>query len=483
MLGRIHLAVSRAAQWRTIVASLVLTDLALIGISFRVAYWIRFELQLSIFKLEIVPNLAYYQRFSLYVIPVWLLVFALFGLYSRDNLLGGTKEYDLLFRAITFMLFMITGAGFLEVFLLSRGWLMVAWLTTLVSVMVGRFTARRFIYALRERGFFLTPALIIGANDEGRLLGEQLSRWRRSGLYPVGFVDEDREPGTQVFEDLHVLGSLDSLGAIIRRFRVGELILATSALDREEMLRVFRSHGISKDVNLRMSSGLFEIITTGLQVRELAYVPLVRVDKVRLTGVDEIFKLLLDWGLTIPLLVLLSPFLLAIAIAVRLDSPGPVIHRRRVMGLNGSEFDALKFRTMYVDGDARLSARPDLQTELARNHKLKTDPRVTRVGRFLRRFSIDELPQLFNVLFRQMSLVGPRMISPPEMAEYDHWGINLLTVRPGITGLWQVSGRSNLTYEKRVRLDMYYIRNWTIWLDLYILMQTVPVVLRGTGAY
>jgi lipopolysaccharide/colanic/teichoic acid biosynthesis glycosyltransferase len=136
-----------------------------------------------------------------------------------------------------------------------------------------------------------------------------------------------------------------------------------------------------------------------------------------------------------------------------------------------------------MDGDQILAQRPELRAELALNHKLKSDPRVTRVGRFLRRTSLDELPQLFNVLRCEMSLVGPRMIAPDEMAKYEQWGINLLTVKPGITGLWQVSGRSNITYQQRVQMDMFYIRNWSIWLDLQLLWQTIPAVLKGTGAY
>lgn len=153
------------------------------------------------------------------------------------------------------------------------------------------------------------------------------------------------------------------------------------------------------------------------------------------------------------------------------------------MGVNGVQFDAYKFRTMSPNGDEILERHPELKFELEENHKLVQDPRVTRVGQFLRKTSLDELPQLFNVLKREMSLVGPRMISPLEMKKYDKWDMNLLTVRPGITGLWQVSGRSDVSYAERVRLDMYYIRNWSIWLDLELLLQTIPAVLRGRGAY
>jgi lipopolysaccharide/colanic/teichoic acid biosynthesis glycosyltransferase len=153
------------------------------------------------------------------------------------------------------------------------------------------------------------------------------------------------------------------------------------------------------------------------------------------------------------------------------------------MGIHGSQFDAFKFRTMHVNGDEILAGRPDLQAELLLTHKLKYDPRITRIGRLLRKYSLDELPQIFNVLKRDMSIVGPRIISPAEMDMYGDWGLNLLTVPPGITGLWQVSGRSDTSYAERVRLDMHYIRNWTIWFDLQILWRTVPAVLFGRGAY
>ncbi len=166
-----------------------------------------------------------------------------------------------------------------------------------------------------------------------------------------------------------------------------------------------------------------------------------------------------------------------------MSSPGPIIHKRLVMGLNGKQFYALKFRTMVSNGDEVLAQHPELKEELARNHKLKKDPRITKIGEFLRKYSLDELPQLFNVLTRDMSLVGPRMISPEEVSMYKQFDMNLLTVLPGITGVWQVSGRSDITYEERVRLDMYYIRNWSIWLDLQLLLQTFPAVLKGRGAY
>jgi lipopolysaccharide/colanic/teichoic acid biosynthesis glycosyltransferase len=232
-----------------------------------------------------------------------------------------------------------------------------------------------------------------------------------------------------------------------------------------------------------MSSGLYEILTTGLKVNEFAYVPLVCVNKVRLTGTDTIMKLAMDYLLALVGLVFLSPFLLIVGVLVKISSPGHIIHKRLVMGLNGKQFHAYKFRTMVSHGDEVLEMYPELKDELTRNHKIKYDPRITRIGTFLRKFSLDELPQLFNVLKREMSLVGPRMISPEEVSMYKQFDMILLTVLPGITGVWQVSGRSDISYEERVRLDMYYIRNWSIWLDLQLLFQTIPAVLRSRGAY
>jgi exopolysaccharide biosynthesis polyprenyl glycosylphosphotransferase len=307
--------------------------------------------------------------------------------------------------------------------------------------------------------------------------------WKRSGLLILGFVDGKAPTDKPLYHNLRSLGSIEQMDQIIQQYDVGEVILTTSALRREEMVSIFKKYGVSNNLTLRLSSGLFEIITTGLQVTELASVPLVRVNKARLTGLDRFLKFVLDYSITIPGLIIISPLILWIAIAIKLDSPGPVIYRRRVIGVNGELFDAYKFRTMKENGDEILSQHPELKLELEKNHKLIEDPRVTKLGIFLRRTSLDELPQLINVLKREMSLVGPRMITSAEISKYDQWDMNLLTVQPGITGLWQVSGRSDITYEDRVKLDMHYIRNWSIWLDIQLLFATVPAVLKGRGAY
>jgi exopolysaccharide biosynthesis polyprenyl glycosylphosphotransferase len=477
--------ISRVWQWRLFVICLILIDALAVGLAFKIAYIVRFDSYISIFQLDANPSPSFYQTLAFFLIPCWLVLFAFFGLYDRRNLLGGTIEYARILKAASTGLILVIFANFVwPEFILARGWLMVSWILSFGISTICRFSFRRVIYQFRTRGYFLSPAIIVGANNEGRSLAEQLTRWKTSGLQVIGFVDKKLPVETPVYDQMRVLGSVDQLTEIISQYGIEELILASSSITgRDRMMGIFQRYGIAGHVNVRMSSGLYEIITTGLSVKEFAYVPLVGINKVRLTGVDRFLKLILDYCVAVPVLVLSSPLLAIIALAIKLDSQGGVIYRRRVLGLHGRQFDAFKFRTMHANGDEILAAYPELESELAQNHKIKEDPRVTRLGKFLRKFSLDELPQFVNVLRREMSVVGPRMITPEEIEKYDKWHLNLLTVRPGITGYWQVNGRSDVSYEDRVRLDMHYIRNWSIWFDLQLLLQTIPAVLRRRGAY
>jgi len=471
-------------QWKLLPIILIVSDLFMIGAAFRIAYFIRFELQLPIFKLASVPSISFYLILVAILIPVWILILAIAGLYNRQNLLGGTQEYSLIFTCTTIGILMVIMAGFFGTyFVVARGWLLLTWILTFVLISSGRFVLRRVVYFLRRYGYFLSSAIIVGANEEGQMLAEQLLDQAHSGMHLLGFVDGISISDSTSELKLPVLSGLDCLDDVVQETHCEEIILVTSAISRDQMTSIFKRYGLSNGIIVRLSSGLYEMITTSVQVKEVASVPLVKINKVRLTGIDKLLKVVLDYGLTIPGVILLLPVFMLLAIAIRLDSPGPVIHRRKVMGVNGKTFEAYKFRSMYVNGDDILAGYPELRAELERTHKLKDDPRVTRLGKILRKFSLDELPQLFNVLKHDMSLVGPRMISPEEMANYQQWGTNLLTIRPGISGLWQVSGRSDISYEERVRLDMYYIRNWTVWLDINLLIRTLPAAIKGKGAY
>ena len=473
----------RRLEWRILILGLVLSDLIFYNFAFRLAYWVRYVSKWPITKFWVQPAIDY-SELSLLTIPAFFTIFAMVGLYNRRNLLGGIHEYSLVFTATTVAMFVNICVGFLfpDDLVLARGWVILTWFFSFVSISAGRFVIRRAVYRLRYEGLFQNKALIVGSNTEASLVANQLITAKSGGLKVIGFIGCDN-CYSDIEENISCLGDLDDLNDVIHKHRIAVIILISSALSRGQVLEIFRKYGTSKDIELRMSTGLYEIITTGLQIKEDGMVPLVSINNVRLTGSDQVIKYILDYCLAIPIAILIIPFFFLIAILIKLDSCGPVMHLRRVMGVNGKQFNAYKFRSMHIDGDRILADHPECMDEYQNSYKIKDDPRVTRLGKFLRKTSIDELPQIFNVLRNEMSVVGPRMICPDELEKYNQWDINLLTVKPGLTGLSQVRGRSNLSYEERVRFDMYYIRNWTIWMDIQIILQTVPVVIFRRGAY
>jgi exopolysaccharide biosynthesis polyprenyl glycosylphosphotransferase len=473
-------------EWRALIAILIVADLLSAFIAFRLAYWLRFRSGLPYFIEDGLSTAPFYDGIMLGVIPIWLVIFGVMGLYSRHNLLGGVREYSALFNATTLGMLLIITARFTfpESLILARGWAFVAWMLTFILAGFARFVVRRAAYGLRTHGFFRNNAVIVGYNEEGRLMAEQFHNNPSSSMNVVGYVPSVPDQCADcTIPALNNLGSLDNLDEIVRTHQVTRLVLANSALTREQVLMLYQQFGTSKTTDLLLSSGLYEMLTTGLYVQEDGSVPLVAMNKIRTIGFDRLMKDLMDYSLALVALVGLSLPLALVAVLVKLDSPGPIFYRRRVMGVNGKQFDAFKFRTMDPRSEQILRSDPELMREYLENFKIKDDPRITRIGKFLRKTSIDELPQLVNVLIGQMSLVGPRMITPEELDKYNQWGYNLLTVKPGITGFWQVRGRSDVAYDERVRMDMYYIRNWTIWLDLQILVQTIPAVIAKRGAY
>ncbi len=475
---------ARWAEQAFLLIGLAAIDLLMVLLGFLLAYTIRFNLEFSWFYQHAVSPIDFYQTFVFFMTPIWLLMFWVFGLYDFRNIFSGWREYVSVFNACTLgVMVIIVATFFFPDLIIARAWLILAWLLVTLNVGTGRFATRRVVQHLRHRGHLQTMVIIVGANEEGQAIARQLQSNPNAGVWVAGFVDDNFEMGYELLPNTPVLGSTDSLSTLVSYIGIHEIIVASTALPREKLLGFFQTFGTANDVNIRMSSGLYELMTTGVEVQEIGNIPLMKIKKVRPSGADTILKGLLDTLVSISILFISLPVMVAIGIAVKLDSPGPILHRRRVVGVGGKLFDAFKFRTMYVDADERLAQDPELRREFEENHKLKDDPRVTRIGRILRPLSLDELPQLFNVLLGQMSLVGPRMITAEEQARYGKFQMNLGTVKPGITGLWQVSGRSDLSYDERVMLDMHYIRNYSIWLDLHLLWQTIPAVFNKRGAY
>lgn len=467
-----------AAHWA--VLPLVVSDALCVAGSMVAAYWVRFKL-LNYYA----PfSSDFYTRLVLAATLAWPLIFALFRLYQPERLFGGMREYAGVFNACTTGVVALILYGFVDRGIedaISRGWLAMVWFFCFVSVVGVRFGYRRLMYAMRERGIFVRRALVVGVNEEGEAVAAQLCASPKAGMEIVGFISPAE--GQEMTASLPIVGSLQNLGELVEKLAIGELIVIPTALKREELLDIYRDWGTDNELHIRLSSGLYELFNTGIQVEESGFIPLLSLNQTRITDMDALLKTVTDYAMALLGMILLAPAFLVIAILIRLGSPGPIVYRRRVVGLHGQRFDAFKFRTMITDADAYLAAHPHLMEEWEKNGKIQDDPRITRVGQFLRRYSLDELPQMLNVLRGEMSLVGPRMITPGELRHFGRWQHNLLTVKPGMTGLWQISGRANLSYEERVQMDMRYIRNYTIWLDLQILLGTATAVLKGRGAY
>lgn len=324
--------------------------------------------------------------------------------------------------------------------------------------------------------------VIVGSGLVAERLWDRLGQHPEFGLEAIGVVDD--EVHSLNGHRLNKLGALSDLGAVLDAWDVDRVIVAFSRASHQELLncvRICRDHRVAIDVVPR----LFELLDGARALNQIGGLPLLSIGAPPLTRVSRRAKRGLDLVLSALLLLLLSPVLLAIAVAIKLDSPGPVLFRQRRAGRGATEFDLVKFRSMHENAEEikeQFIEENDLRDGVM--FKIKDDPRITRIGRILRRFSLDELPQLYNVFRGEMSLVGPRPLIPKEAAEAARtWHARRLDLRPGITGLWQVSGRSDLPFQEMVRFDYQYVAGWSLARDLEILLATVPVVLSGRGAY
>jgi exopolysaccharide biosynthesis polyprenyl glycosylphosphotransferase len=468
----------RVQRWFS-VGTLLLADMISICLGFGIAYLVRFQTKWGLFYEHEHSPVDLYVKLTLAILPLFLVVLACYHLYSERRIFDGATEYPRIISAVTMAVMIIILLSFLaeSTLVIARGWIVLAWIAAIVTVSFGRFVVRRMTHRLHSAGHLVQRVLIVGSGADVVDLAERIDDTRDSGLQIAGIVDCSVFEGDGVEADARV-----PVVALIAAHRADALLISAASVSQPVLSRIVRE--VSRlPTALHVVPGMHEILTTGVQAGEIRGLPIVTMNKVRITGLDLLLKRLLDYSVAAAVLLITSPLLITIALLIRLTSSGPVLYRRRVIGQQGRVFDAWKFRTMKVDGDEILRSRPALMEELQRSGKLTDDPRVTRIGSMLRRWSIDELPQLLNVLRGQMSLVGPRMITEPELTHFGRWRENVSTVKPGLTGLWQVSGRSDLGYEDRVRLDMHYIRSYSIWIDIEILLRTIPAVIHGRGAY
>jgi len=316
----------------------------------------------------------------------------------------------------------------------------------------------------------------------GQLLAFKISTDQTLGYQAVGFLDDDSAKQGKSYHQIPVLGTIAVVTEIIQQRKIEEVIIASAKFPDQKVLEVI-TECEKFGVEFKIVPGILELIASRVDIDELAGVPLLTVSEIRLQGLNAVVKRLADIVLSSLGILLLLPIYILFALLVKVTSAGPILFAQERVGLDGKTFNMFKFRSMVKDAEEHLAELESRSETAGHLFKIKEDPRITPLGKFMRRFSIDELPQLFNVFFGQMSLVGPRPPLPREVEKYTSWHMKRLRVRPGITGPWQVSGRSLLPFDDMVRLDIYYIENWSLWLDFKILLRTIPVVLFGLGAY
>lgn len=427
-----------------------------------------------------------YTGISLALSIVWVLLLTASGSRDRRVIGTGTTEYRLVVNSSLMLFGLFAIVAYLFKAELARGYLVTALPIGILGLIVTRWLWRQYLQSKRFDGAMSSRVLLLGSIDSvSHIAGELIAR-PEAGYRVVGAcVSPASElrivPGT----DIVIFGTLDDTTSSIEASGADTVVVAgANELQPEAMRQLSWSLEPGRQ-HLVVAPGLTDIAGPRIHTRPVAGLPLIHVETPRYEGSKRAVKRLFDIAASLAMLLLLSLPLTAIAIVVKTTSAGPVFFRQTRVGLDGSNFAMLKFRSMVNDAEAKLAALADDQRDAGNSimFKMADDPRITSAGKFLRRFSLDELPQLFNVLRGEMALVGPRPSLPSEVAQYEQHVNRRFLVKPGITGLWQVSGRSNLDWESTVRLDLYYVENWSLTGDLVILWRTFSAVLEREGAY
>jgi exopolysaccharide biosynthesis polyprenyl glycosylphosphotransferase len=417
-------------------------------------------------------------------LPVWVLLAKLYGLYDRDEARTDHRTTDDLagvFHLITVGTWLVVAGG--RVTHLASPYVLrvtVFWALALVAIVTTRTLVRAVCRRLES---YKQDTIVVGTGREGRLVARRLEQHPEFGLRVVGFVGPDTGAAVPGFGDLRVLGSLDDLPRLVRERHVARVVMGFTEDGHAAMLKQIRelnACGVQVDIVPRFPELMGPEVDVhtggGISLWSLRPFQLSRSSRALKRGGDLVFSSVA--------LVLLSPFFLLAAIAIKLDSRGPVFFRQERILDSRRTFRIWKLRTMVADAEERKPGLAHLNVHTQRGgdgkmFKIENDPRITRVGRVLRKHSLDELPQLINVLVGEMSLVGPRPLIPEEHRYVTEWRRRRLELKPGVTGLWQVNGRSNVAFEEMVELDYRYVTNWSPWLDLALLLRTFSVVLRG----
>ncbi|GAB2504892.1 sugar transferase [Promicromonospora xylanilytica] len=464
-------------------ARLRLTDAAVIGATLVTAYGL--QLALDTTSPWSTSGLMTHSGVVLLLAIAWLAALATNRAYDVRFFGRGMSEYQRVLDATWKSFSLIVLLAWITTYSEARTLLLVAAPLGMVGLVASRYAWRQHLLRQRRRGEGgLTIVLAVGGREQAARLIRLLNGSPEQEFVVVGVCvpTSGVRPGEKV-NGVPVLGDLDDVGQTAHAVGAGAVAVCSSHEVTADVVRRLGWELERYGVDLMLTAELADVAVPRITVSPAPGMSLLHVDTPRFEGPKFSVKQVMDWGLTALLTFLVLPVLLAIALAVALTSRGPVFYLSHRVGRGGRIFPMVKFRTMYVGADRDVVALTGANEAAGPLFKMRADPRVTRVGRVLRRYSLDELPQLFNVLCGHMSLVGPRPPLPHEVAAYEERMRRRLLVKPGMTGLWQVTGRSDLSWEESVRLDVYYAENWTPFLDLLILAQTARAVVSGRGAY
>ena len=436
------------------------------------------------------PSSRPYLFFTIGLPLVWIAAVALNRGYEYRFLGGGSEEFRRVLNAAIRLTALVAVGSYATKAEFARSYLLVAFPTATILTLAGRAVARARLHRMRRAGECQHRVLVVGAGESAMSLVRIARRDPTAGWNVVG-VCLDRAPGLHSSErpdragfdlaGVPIVGTSDALEDAIRRTEATAVAISPQ-MDGERLRKALWALEGS-DVDVLVSSAITDVTGPRIHLRPVAGLPLLHIEEPELTGARRLMKGMLDRSLALTGVLCALPLFVGLALAVRLTSKGPAFFRQTRVGVDGREFTMFKFRSMVVNAE-ELKAKLEAQNEgKGVLFKMEKDPRITRVGAFLRKWSLDELPQLFNVLNGTMSLVGPRPPLPSEVAQYETDVHRRLMVKPGLTGLWQISGRSDLDWDEAVRLDLRYVENWSLAMDLIILWRTVFAVLKREGAY
>jgi exopolysaccharide biosynthesis polyprenyl glycosylphosphotransferase len=423
----------------------------------------------------------------LLTIPAWVVITKLYGLYDHDDERANhstADDFGGVFHMVTvctWLVMVVTNLS--DIAHPTAQKLVVFWAAAIAFVCLARAGARTLA---RRNMAYVQNTVIVGAGDVGQLFAKKVLNHPEYGINLVGFVDAKPKERQEDLHEVALLGDAGRLPAIVRLLDVERVIVAFSNDSHEETLELLRAVQ-DLEVQIDIVPRLFEFVGPGVEIHTVEGLPLLGLPPLRLSRSSRLLKRATDLALTIPTLVVLAPVFALLALMIKIDSPGPVFFRQVRVGAAGRTFRIFKFRSMHDDADERKHEVAHLNRHLApggdpRMFKIVDDPRVTRVGKYLRRFCLDELPQLLNVVVGEMSLVGPRPLILDEDQHVERWARQRLNLKPGVTGPWQVLGRSDIPFEEMVRLDYLYVTRWSLVGDLRLIVLTIPALCRRANA-